>query len=178
MEMALAVPRGLEPLTFGLGNRCSVQLSYGTAARMIYQIDPRRQIAAAVDFFCVIARTRIGASRNPSAESSGESRKPDRPLRVLDRPLSLTMTARHTISAATRDFATAFRVGSQRPSPAFAKWLRRGRPRPSPRKSGEREKKRYARDSASLTSVEIVALRCGRPGGNISMRARRRALFA
>ena len=35
--LRVAVPRGVEPPTFGLGNRCSILLSYGTVARDLAQ---------------------------------------------------------------------------------------------------------------------------------------------
>ena len=55
----LAVPRGLEPPTFGLGNRRSIRLSYGTESPLIAERKPVRQPPA--------VRSAAGLSRQDRA---------------------------------------------------------------------------------------------------------------
>jgi hypothetical protein len=55
----LAVPRGLEPPTFGLGNRRSIRLSYGTAVKS----NVSRSAGSVFDFSC-------NAETSPSRQES------------------------------------------------------------------------------------------------------------
>src|SRR5215213_8500647 len=41
----MAVPEGVEPPTFALGNRCSIRLSYGTGGLLWHQIVAERKVA-------------------------------------------------------------------------------------------------------------------------------------
>src|SRR5215211_5915733 len=56
----LAVPAGLEPATFGLGNRCSIRLSYGTGTISINGSAGRRNRQGGAGIFPDQVRSRRG----------------------------------------------------------------------------------------------------------------------
>ena len=48
----MVAPAGIEPTTNGLGNRCSIQLSYGAATQVDGPTVPRRVLAVNAEVRC------------------------------------------------------------------------------------------------------------------------------
>src|SRR5215204_4091758 len=82
----LAVPAGLEPATFGLGNRCSIRLSYGTGTISINGSAGRRNRQGGAGIFPDQVRSRrgneLGEKKKSACLPCGVSLPPMHPIVV------------------------------------------------------------------------------------------------
>src|SRR5262245_19776323 len=95
LVMKVAIPAGLEPATPGLGNRCSIQLSYGTVAPRSITRRTRRSLALFRP-----SHLRAPARGAPIATSmaphSGSYREPRAPVWAQREESRLTSRYYHT----------------------------------------------------------------------------------